>query len=65
VTNFVLARLDVNDVVLAERLAERGLLIRPGSDYGLAGYARVTVGPLPLMERFSAELAEVCASLRG
>jgi histidinol-phosphate aminotransferase len=64
VTNFVLARLDVDDVALGDLLAQRGLLIRPGTDYGLPGYARVTVGPLPLMERFNAELAEVCASLR-
>jgi histidinol-phosphate aminotransferase len=63
--NFVLARLDVDDVALAEGLAEHGLLIRPGSDYGLPGYARVTVGPLPLMERLSAEVTDVCASLRG
>ncbi len=65
VTNFVLARVDVDDTVLAERLAERGLLIRPGSDYGLPGYARITVGPLPLMERVSAEVADVCTVLRG
>jgi histidinol-phosphate aminotransferase len=65
VTNFVLVRLDVDDTVLADRLAERGLLIRPGSDYGLPGYARITVGPAPLMERLSAELRYVCASLRG
>jgi len=65
VTNFVLARLDVDDTVLAQRLAERGLLIRPCSDYGLPGYARITVGPAPLMERFSSELRDVCASLRG
>jgi len=64
-TNFVLTRLDVDDVELADLLAERGLLIRPGSDYGLPGYARVTVGPIPLMERFSTELADVLASLRG
>ena len=65
VTNFVLARVDVDDVVLGDRRAERGLLIRPGSDYGLPGYARITVGPLPLMERLNRELADVCASLRG
>lgn len=65
VTNFVLARVDVDDRVLGDRMAERGLLIRPGSDYGLPGYVRITVGPVPLMERLSAELAEVCASLRG
>ena len=64
-TNFVLTRLDVDDVLLADGLAERGLLIRPGSDYGLPGYARITVGPVPLMERVSAELSEVSASLRG
>jgi histidinol-phosphate aminotransferase len=65
VTNFVLARVDVDDVVLGDRMAERGLLIRAGTDYGLPGYARVTVGPAPLIERFNGELAEVCASLRG
>jgi histidinol-phosphate aminotransferase len=63
--NFVLARVDVDDVVLGDRLAERGILIRPGSDYGLPGYVRVTVGPPPLMERFATELGEVCASLRN
>ena len=41
------------------------VLIRAGSDYGLPGYVRVTVGSRSLMERFSAELLEVCASLRG
>ncbi len=65
VTNFVLARVDVDDAVLAERLAQRGLLIRPGSDYGLPGYVRITVGPPPLMERLGAELADACASLRA
>ena len=64
-TNFVLARVDVDDVALGDRLAERGLLIRPGSDYGLPGYTRVTVGPRPLMERLAAELAEVCSELRS
>ena len=65
VTNFVLARLDVDDIALADRLAERGLLIRPGSDYGLPGYARITVGPAPIMERLRAELADACAALRS
>lgn len=63
--NFVLARLDVDDVALADRLAARGLLIRPGTDYGLPGYARITVGPAPLMDRLLAELREACAALRG
>ena len=64
-TNFVLARVDVDDVLLGDRLAERGLLIRPGSDYGLPGYVRVTVGPSELMERFGVELRDVCSSLRS
>ena len=64
-TNFVLARVDVDDVLLGDRLAARGLLIRPGSDYGLSGYIRVTVGPSELMERFGVELRDVCSSLRA
>jgi histidinol-phosphate aminotransferase len=64
-TNFVLARVDVDDVALGDMLAARGLLIRPGSDYGLPGYVRITVGPLPLMDRLAAELGEACASLRS
>ena len=64
-TNFVLAKVDVDDVELGDRLAARGLLIRSGSDYGLAGYVRVTVGPSGLMERFGVELRDVCSSLRS
>jgi histidinol-phosphate aminotransferase len=63
--NFVLARVDVDDVLLGDRLAARGLLIRPGSDYGLPGFVRVTVGPSELMERFGVELREVCSTLRS
>jgi histidinol-phosphate aminotransferase len=63
--NFVLARVDFDDVVLGDRLAERGLLVRPGSDYGLPGFVRVTVGPAELMERFGVELRRVCSSVRS
>lgn len=62
VANFVLARVGTDDSALAERLADRGILIRPGSDLGLPGYVRITVGPAPLMRRVSAELAEVLGS---
>ena len=65
VTNFVLARVDVDDTALGDRLARRGILIRPGSDYGLPGYVRITVGPPALMECVSAELSDACASLRS
>jgi len=63
--NFVMAGVDVDDVTLFDRLAMRGILIRPGSDLGLPGYVRITVGPVSLMRRFSAELREVCTELRG
>jgi histidinol-phosphate aminotransferase len=54
--NFVLAEVGIDDAELADRLAARGFLIRPGSEFGLDGFVRVTAGPLPLMERFAAEL---------
>lgn len=63
--NFVLARVDVDDEALAAGLAARGLLIRPGSDFGMPGYVRITVGPAPLMRRVTGALGEVRAALRG
>ena len=63
--NFVMARVDVDDAALADGLAERGLLIRPGSDFGLPGYVRITVGPQGLMARVTTEVQSVCARLRG
>ncbi len=63
--NFVLARVDVDDMMLADRLARRGILIRPGSDFGLPGYVRITVGPVPLMRRVTEELHEASSELRG
>lgn len=63
--NFVMARVDVDDGELAEGLAARGILIRPGHDFGLPGYVRITVGPAPLMERVKAAIGDVCAALRG
>jgi histidinol-phosphate aminotransferase len=55
--NFVLARLEADDVEVAEALLRRGLLIRAGSEFGLHGYARITVGPEEVMERVGEELA--------
>jgi histidinol-phosphate aminotransferase len=63
--NFVMARVDVDDAALADGLAASGLLIRPGTDFGLPGYVRITVGPVALMTRVSAEVRDVCARLRG
>jgi histidinol-phosphate aminotransferase len=64
VANFVLARVDVDDTALAEGLAARGILIRPGSDFGLPGSVRVTVGPIALMDRVSSEVRAVRETLR-
>ena len=46
-----------DDAALADELVVRGFLVRPGSEFGLDGWIRVTVGPPPLMDRFAAELA--------
>jgi histidinol-phosphate aminotransferase len=57
--NFLLVGVGVDDVVLAEALARRGFLVRAGSEFGLAGYVRITTGPVPLMERVAKEVADV------
>ena len=57
--NFLLVRVGVDDVALAEALLRRGLLIRPGRDFGMPGYIRVTIGPVTLMERLADEIAGV------
>jgi histidinol-phosphate aminotransferase len=56
--NFVLVEVGVDDVELAEALVRRGLLVRPGSEFGMAGWLRITVGPPELMERVARALCE-------
>ena len=63
--NFLLADVGVDDVTLTEALARRGFLVRAGSEFGLVGFVRITTGPIPLMERVAAELAEARARLAG
>ena len=42
----MLVRVGGDDAALAQALAEEeGLLVRTGSEYGLDGYVRITVGP--------------------
>lgn len=62
-SNFVLAHVGVDDVALADALAARGLLVRAGSEFGLEGYVRITVGPRRLMERVATELGRIRADL--
>jgi histidinol-phosphate aminotransferase len=63
--NFVLAGLGVDDGELAGRLLRRGILIRPGTELGLPGWARITVAPDDVMDRAAAALLEVRAGLLG
>ncbi len=56
--NFVLMDLGDDDVRVAESLAAReGVLVRPGSEFGLPGYVRVTTGEEELMETVGAQIA--------
>ena len=57
--NFLLVRVPVDDLALAEALLTRGLLVRPGQQVGVPGYIRITIGPVPLMERLADELARI------
>jgi histidinol-phosphate aminotransferase len=57
--NFLLVDVGVDDVALTEGLARRGFLVRAGGEFGLAGFVRITTGPLPLMERVAAEVADL------
>jgi histidinol-phosphate aminotransferase len=55
--NFVLVELGVDDRPVCEALLRRGLLIRGGHEFGLAGFVRVTVAPAPVMEWAATEIA--------
>jgi len=64
-SNFVLVELGVDDVQVCHELTRRGLLIRGGSEFGLPGFARVTVAPEPVMQRAGRLLAETVARFRA
>jgi histidinol-phosphate aminotransferase len=49
--SFVLVHVGGDDVAVCETLAREGLLLRAGSEFGLPGYVRVTIGPEELMDR--------------
>jgi histidinol-phosphate aminotransferase len=61
--NFVLVDLDVDDAELAALLLARGILVRPGTELGLPGWARITVAPDEVMDRAAAALLEARAEL--
>jgi histidinol-phosphate aminotransferase len=60
--NFLLVRVPRDDLELAEALLVRGLLVRPGRDFGMPGYIRTTIGPVSLMNRLADELVRILAS---
>jgi histidinol-phosphate aminotransferase len=63
--NFLLVHVGGDDSALAAELVTRGFLVRPGSEFGLDGYVRITVGPPPLMQRFVRELVDVRQGVRS
>ena len=56
--NFVLADLGTDERPVARALVEQGVLIRPGSEFGLPGLVRITVAPEPVMRRVVELLAD-------
>lgn len=63
--NFVLIELGVDDQHVCDALAREGLLIRPGSELGLPGYARVTTADGRLMQRVGKRIVEVVEQERS
>ena len=63
--NFVLAEPGGDDRAWQAGLIGRGFLVRPGSDFGLAGHLRITVGPSDLMDDVLAALRSVRDELRS
>lgn len=62
--NFVLVRHGADDAELGEGLLRRGIVIRSGAELGLPGWARITVGPEPLMDQVATALPAVLAEVR-
>jgi histidinol-phosphate aminotransferase len=63
-SNFVLVELGVDDRAVCDALMRRGILIRGGHEFGLPGFARVTVAPDVLMRRTAAEIVDAARALR-
>jgi histidinol-phosphate aminotransferase len=61
--NFLFVEHGVDDAALFGGLVRRGILIRGGAEMGMPGWARITVGPQPLMDRVAEALPAVRAEL--
>ncbi|HEY9287447.1 MAG TPA: histidinol-phosphate transaminase [Candidatus Dormibacteraeota bacterium] len=62
--NFVLVKVGGDALRWSEELLRRGYLVRPGSEYGLAGHLRITIGPEPLMQAVAEAIAQVGEELK-
>jgi histidinol-phosphate aminotransferase len=59
--SFVLVEVGGDDVAVCETLARAGFLLRAGSEFGLPGYVRVTIGDAALMDRVGGALVTALA----
>lgn len=50
-----------DDLKLADALARDGLLVRPGTEFGLPGFIRVTTAATDVMDLVAAKLAAMSA----
>ncbi|MHB1508416.1 MAG: pyridoxal phosphate-dependent aminotransferase [Acidimicrobiales bacterium] len=57
--NFILAEPGGDDLSWYEGLVRRGFLVRPGSEFGLEGHLRITIGPREMMASLATALGEV------
>ncbi len=57
--NFVLANPGGDDQLWYEGLLRRGFLVRPGSEYGLHGHLRITIGPSEVMASVASAMADL------
>ena len=61
--NFVLVELGPDERPVSRALLEKGVLIRPGSEFGMPGWVRITVAPEPVMRRVVRLLAAALACI--
>ncbi len=63
--NFLLARTGGDDDRWYEGLLRRGFLVRRGSEFGLPGHLRITIGPDDLMASLVEAMEELAPSMVG
>ena len=61
--SFVLVEVGGDDVVICEAVARQGFLLRAGSEFGLPGFVRVTIGSEELMDEVGAAVVRAVAAV--